>query len=986
MAVRFETEIDTIYTADIYKLQILDSEYSGSAIAFDALGPDGFTLNYSGSRNLGRFNPVFASDLIFKISVTDLIRSDVESFIDDMVQSGDEDRFKLKVLKNDALYWTGVILIDRVTKSIPLRSLEIRAIDGLGRISSIEYNNDGVSYSGKQSIRGHLFNVLNKLGVSDLFSASDIFFKSLVTWNEDDLTYSTAQNILDNARINHLALIKVDKKGNVTYNNAFRVLEEIAKVFGARVFQSDGSWWFWQVNEFKASTRAISKYTKSGTKTLEITSSRQPFSTWSVSGETDVKMTSGEIEWFAPLRAIHCDYKHYSTKNLIKALSFTDQEGTVEGIDSLGETSRLQFTSTITTFSSYTAATYRGHYQKFRLKIKIGDLYLQRPAKITSTGSFVYGNMVWLSSVEYYEFFTPLITTSNPATPITFPLEFITPPILQDGNMTVTFEYVNIYLTDGTVPELIDPPTGYDIADANVVILTLGTVDSETNTTRYKVKNAIQGNSDIIEFTTLFGDGPSGNSYGAIEVWNGEDWIVSNGWRKKTEGDPVEISQLLINEMISGQVKPVEKIVGTFVGEYEMHYTIKDPAGNHYVFNGGTLQARLNQWNGEWFNIETANTGNYTEGDKKEFVEEPIVITDIPADTFEPDYPRPTIPNTNDIGVYFQPSNPFVNIDIFTRVDDTQIDGGGLIDFIPIQAPGEDGLIREGDYFTILDPTTGNIQEFQAVRTVRADDFGIAVKPIAVNEDGFNPDSLILLSNKEIVKNGTMGASSIKEKWYNQNFTNVTGSAVTVTVNSGVLPSINSHLFVYVNGVHQDSGWYVEGSQIKFTWPLENNDVAVKFLITSEAEDGCCASSGLPLEFYTEQIDNVSNNYVQFTAGGGAMPTNAANLNVYVDGVYQNGGYTVQSDRIYFNWTLEDNTVAVQFTVDSPRVYNQNFENVQGATVTLSSKIAQMAQGNTRVMVFVDGIFQLSGYSISGSILTFNWTLDNNNVHIKVFK
>jgi len=45
-----------------------------------------------------------------------------------------------------------------------------------------------------------------------------------------------------------------------------------------------------------------------------------------------------------------------------------------------------------------------------------------------------------------------------------------------------------------------------------------------------------------------------------------------------------------------------------------------------------------------------------------------------------------------------------------------------------------------------------------------------------------------------------------------------------------------------------------------------------------------------------------------------------------------------------------------------------------------------MAAGSNRYMVFVDGVHQDIDFILSGSTLTFNWSLDNNNVHLKVFK
>ena len=159
-------------------------------------------------------------------------------------------------------------------------------------------------------------------------------------------------------------------------------------------------------------------------------------------------------------------------------------------------------------------------------------------------------------------------------------------------------------------------------------------------------------------------------------------------------------------------------------------------------------------------------------------------------------------------------------------------------------------------------------------------------------------------------------------------------------------------------------------------------------MITNEQTSAeCCdTGSGAAMQFYKENFASVSTNFVQVSVGGGALPSRSSQLNIFIDGIHQASGYTVQSDYIYFNTTLDSNSVQVQFFVDSPKVFVQNWQDVNGTTVTLSSKLTTLVQGSDRIMLFVDGVYQIEGYSISGSTITFNWTLDNNSVHIKVFK
>ena len=72
--------------------------------------------------------------------------------------------------------------------------------------------------------------------------------------------------------------------------------------------------------------------------------------------------------------------------------------------------------------------------------------------------------------------------------------------------------------------------------------------------------------------------------------------------------------------------------------------------------------------------------------------------------------------------------------------------------------------------------------------------------------------------------------------------------------------------------------------------------------------------------------------------------------------------------------------------MDDPKIYQQTWEDVTGTSVVLSSKLAQMAAGTDRYMVFVDGVHQDIDFTLSGSTLTFDWSLNGNSVHLKVFK
>jgi hypothetical protein len=90
-------------------------------------------------------------------------QTDFNDFVEDLVDSGDENRFTVIIEKDSTLYWRGKLLPERI--AIPDRNFTeatLIASDGLGRLQSLPYDDSGVLYEGWETYKNHLYNILSK--------------------------------------------------------------------------------------------------------------------------------------------------------------------------------------------------------------------------------------------------------------------------------------------------------------------------------------------------------------------------------------------------------------------------------------------------------------------------------------------------------------------------------------------------------------------------------------------------------------------------------------------------------------------------------------------------------------------------------------------------------------------------------------------------------------------------------------------------------
>jgi hypothetical protein len=294
-------------------------------------------------------------------------------------------------------------------------------------------------------------------------------------------------------------------------------------------------------------------------------------------------------------------------------------------VDVTSGTLRLRLggvTETITSSGDYDFKIYTISTQKFildststpkftgivtSLNVKKENKYLKRTINFTNGFNFQLSAASWETSFYEWEFNTDLIT--------------------QDGteiiNKVISFDTLAIpdtgeYIWEMRLKEIRDEG-GTDIQSDYTVEYYL-----TNNYLEFLPDGTLQGQSDIKEFgndnddkssvsynnDTYLGDGPSATTTGALRFKNASDiYEVSDGWKVANTGTAKNISQLLINEVIKGQLTPRLRMIDmpfqnlSLNDPYLPHLCI-DYSSGYYVFERGVFDLNTDIFVGDFFKID----------------------------------------------------------------------------------------------------------------------------------------------------------------------------------------------------------------------------------------------------------------------------------------------------------------------------------------------------------------------------------------------
>ena len=250
-----------------YKVSIIDTQ-SSTATQYDVeVAGNGFDLTYQTDTD-DRFTGLIPSEVKFTMFVNKPFSSAKKSILDS-IRTSEYKRWQLKIESSTngttyGLFWAGNLLNEinpEADESLPTQ-FTLTAICGLAALENIQFNED-VNYllTSPYSCYRYVFNAINTdINTDNNWATDDRFIRTMVDWTNSQIPRNSATDPLNNTRFLAAAYAPVDNNGTRQSETAFKLLNQICKAFGARLFLSEGIWYFIQVNTYEEMDSADQYY------------------------------------------------------------------------------------------------------------------------------------------------------------------------------------------------------------------------------------------------------------------------------------------------------------------------------------------------------------------------------------------------------------------------------------------------------------------------------------------------------------------------------------------------------------------------------------------------------------------------------------------------------------------------------------------------------------------------------------------------------
>jgi len=240
------------------------------------------------------------------------------------------------------------------------------------------------------------------------------------------------------------------------------------------------------------------------------------------------------------------------------------------------------------------------------LQVKQENKYLKRGVTYTNGFNFQLEPATWENSFYEYEFNTETITADA---------AFV-------AYKTITFDTLDIpesaeYVWEMRLKEMRNE------AGTNIISNFAVSYLLSNNYLEFLPTGAVSGQSDILEYgsdnddksstvfslDTYIGDGPSKTTDGGLKVLESGTYENSSSWDVGNGSGFNNVTQLLVNEVIRGQLTPKLRMVDmpfqnlSVDNPYLPHKVIEYSSG-YYVFERGSLDLKTEIWQGDYFKIE----------------------------------------------------------------------------------------------------------------------------------------------------------------------------------------------------------------------------------------------------------------------------------------------------------------------------------------------------------------------------------------------
>jgi hypothetical protein len=326
-----------------YRITIIDTLSSTSSLYDDVFANDeGFKLTYE-TNDDDRFTGLIPSkvDLGFFIDDNsgDGNPSNIISIINSITTS-DYKRWQLKIENstNDStyyLFWVGNFLNDINSEediSLP-REITLTAICGLAALENIPFNEDvNYFFTASYSCYRYIFNALNTdINTDNNWATDDRFIRSMVDWTNSQIPRNNSTDPLNNTKFIAATFAPVDNNGVRQPKTSFELLNQICKAFGARLYLSQGIWYFIQVNTYEEMDSADQYYrdykkgNNGGTHTVDFYGTIDLNT--SEDGTNITRLAGNKFDYLGILKQAKVSYEMFGSYDLLPS-TITNASGT----------------------------------------------------------------------------------------------------------------------------------------------------------------------------------------------------------------------------------------------------------------------------------------------------------------------------------------------------------------------------------------------------------------------------------------------------------------------------------------------------------------------------------------------------------------------------------------------------------------------------------------------------------------------------------
>lgn len=773
----------------VWQIQIHGLNGAGAEGTFTS-GPGGFTLDYRGDGN-GPDAIMLPSELRFSMLCEDASHADFIATLG----SGPENRYMVKILRGESLYWAGMVISQGVRMNYdrePFYWTEIRATDGIGLLKDIDYEQEsGAMYTTFASFATHIKDCLLKIPhVAAVWENSSLFVRTLLNWKSAQHTEG-AEDVLLHTYINRRVWYDFDVKGNRKNTSCYDVLRNIVGTLQARLLVSEGSFLIEQVESRAVSGRATRVYNYG----MGFVGTQADVPTVLACGVNPARTPGGFTEWLPGLKEVKYIWQRRQQQNLAAGYS-PNQSSTSShnggNVDHSAGKVGLRIRANIN--HAVTNLLYdegKLVWLRFRALIRVGDWWLKRTFNYVN-GIGTASPATWENTEQYYEFGSWLVQLSaqNGIIYGGTGINFITPPLPTNGsNGDFLFK---LQLLE--VPEFESlsgiPVVHNDYTEVNwtcTAPLVLITYDGEAvNTneeTEYPIVNSA-GYGQELSFTSLFGSRETaaqandlGVLYAGLPVGTGSPATV---WGTDTGTKTSPIQRWWADRMF--RMRNTSKMrmnTGFYSTYFPLERRIEDE-GKMWVMMAVSYTPGSDTVDGEWFESGISGLTGTVKPPRT------VALNTVPALNGDDQNGKPA----------GQSDRPIVGVlGPLATGDTSALMPAGTVTSVPLRQPVAGGMYRTGDKIIVVDPVTGNNTSLTATANVPAGATSIPVS--GTLSAPFPEGSLVLYPVTNYAQEGTA-------PWRRWSGT-VVGSTLSLSAGTHPLPASAEELLVSVEGIVYDT-------------------------------------------------------------------------------------------------------------------------------------------------------------------------------------